>query len=146
MKLLLIVTALFEAAAGIALILMPATAVSLLTGASLDPITGSLVARIAGAAIIALASAAWNTRNQERSVAAGIVQALLFYNYAAAALLVYAGVGMQLRSDLLWPAIVAHVGLGSWCLVNLWFTRKRLSRSDSISDTNIPESAAHENP
>ena len=51
-----------------------------------------------------------------------IVAAMLFYNFAAAALLVYAGVRLGLQSPLIWPAIVAHIVLGLWCVVLVWFS------------------------
>jgi hypothetical protein len=91
---------------------------------------GLVTARIAGAALIALAVACWQARNGERgSPATGVVQAMLFYNFAAAMVLIYAGIRLELRSALLWPAIVLHLGLGLGCLTNLWFTSRKLSSS-----------------
>ena len=130
MKLLLIIAAVLEGATGLALLLKPAVVVSLLLGAPLDTPTGLVAARIAGAALVALAIACWQARNGERgSPATGVVQAMLFYNFAAAMVLVYAGIRLDLRSALLWPAIVLHLGLGVWCLSNLWLTRRKLLRS-----------------
>ena len=129
MKLLLIIAAVVEAGAGLALLLIPIVATSALFGAPLDTPNGLVAARIAGAALVALAIACWQARNGERgSPATGVVQAMLFYNFAAAMVLVYAGIRLDLRSALLWPAIVLHLGLGVWCLTNLWFTRRKLSR------------------
>ena len=128
MKLLLIIAAVVEAGAGLALLVMPGVASSLLLGAPLDTPAGLVVARIAGAALVALAVACWQARNGERgSPASGIVEAILFYNFAAALVLVYAGVRLDLHSALLWPAIVLHLGLGVWCVTNRWFTRRKLS-------------------
>jgi riboflavin transporter FmnP len=130
MKLLLIIAALIEAPAGLTLLLMPGVATTVLLGTPLNTPTGLVAARIAGAALLALAIACWQARNGELgSPATGVVQAMLFYNFAAALVLVYAGIRLDLRSALLWPAIVLHLGLGVWCLSNLWFTRRRLSRS-----------------
>lgn len=127
-KILLIVSALVEAIAGLSLLIMPALAVSLLLGAPLDTATGVVAGRIAGAALISLAIACWQVRNGERgSAATGVVSAMLVYNAAAAAILVYAGVRLQLQSTLLWPAIVLHWILAAWCLVNLWVTRRKMS-------------------
>jgi hypothetical protein len=53
-----------------------------------------------------------------------------FYNFAAAMVLVYAAIRLDLRSALLWPAIVLHLCLGVWCVSNLWFSRRKLSRSE----------------
>jgi hypothetical protein len=131
MKLLLIIAAVIEASAGLALIVLPTVAVSMLLGAPLDTPAGLVAGRIAGAALVALAIACWQARNGERgSSSTGIVEAMLFYNFAAAILLVYAGTRLDLHSALLWPAIVLHFCLGVWCLLNLWFTHRKLSRSE----------------
>lgn len=130
MKLLLIITTVLEGATGLALLVIPTVVTSMLLGAPVDTPAGLVAARIAGAALVALAIACWQARNGERgSPATGVVQAMLFYNFAAALLFVYAGIRLDLRSALLWPAIVLHLGLGVWCLSNLWFTRRKLSRS-----------------
>ena len=130
MKLLLIIAAVIEAVAGVTLLLMPAVAVSALLGAALDTATGLVAGRIAGAALVGLAIACWRARDGARgSPATGVVEAMSFYNFAAAMVLVYAGIRLELRSRLLWPAIVLHLGLGIWCGFNLWVTRRKLSRS-----------------
>ena len=131
MKLLLIIAAVIEALAGLGLLLIPNVAVSALLGVPLDTPTGLVAGRIAGAALVGLAIACWQARNGERgSPATGVVQAMLFYNFAGAMVLVYAGIRLDLRSALLWPAIVLHLGLGAWCVLNLWFTRRKLPRSE----------------
>jgi hypothetical protein len=125
-KILLMVCALVEAATGLALLLIPAGASSLLLGAPLDTPTGLVAGRIAGAALLSFAIVVWQVRNGERGgVAAAAVSAMLVYNAAAAAILVYAGVRLKLQSTLLWPAIVLHWFLAAWCLVNLWLTRRK---------------------
>ena len=130
MKLLLSITATVEAVAGFALLLIPSVAASALLGVPLDTPDGLVTARIAGAALIALAVACWRARNGERgSPVTGVVEAMLFYNFVAAIVLVYAGIRLDLRSTMLWPAIVLHLGLGLGCLTNLWFTRRKLSRA-----------------
>ncbi len=131
MKLLLILAAVIEAVAGLGLLLIPTVAVSALLGAALDTATGLAAGRIAGAALVALAIACWQARNGERgSSATGLVEAMSFYNFAVAMVLVYAGIRLDLRSALLWPAIVLHLCLGVWCVSNLWFSRRKLSRSE----------------
>ena len=125
-KILLIVCALVEASAGLALLIMPAAAASLLLGAPLDTATGVVAGRIAGAGLLSFAIVCWQVRSGERGgVATGAVSAMLVYNAAAAAILVYAGVRLKLQSTLLWPAIVLHWFLAAWCLVNLWLTRRK---------------------
>ena len=127
MKLLLILTAIVEGVAGLTLLLIPTVAVSVLLGVPLDTPGGLVTARIAGAALIALAVACWQARNGERgSASTGVVEAMLLYNFAATVVLVYAGTRLELRSSLLWPAIVLHLGLGGWCLLTLWATRRKL--------------------
>lgn len=126
MKLLLIIAAVIEAGAGLALLLIPTVAVTALLGAPLDTSAGLVAARIAGAALAALAIACWQAK-KGRSPASGVVEAMSFYNFAAAMVLVYAGIRLDLRSALLWPAIVLHFCLGVWCVSNLWFTRQKLS-------------------
>jgi hypothetical protein len=129
MKLLLIITAVLEAVTGLTLILMPIVASSALLGAPLDIPNGLVAARIAGAALVALAIACWQARNGERgSPATGVVEAMLFYNFATAMVLVYAGIRLDLHGALLWPAIVLHLCLGVWCLLNLWFARRTVAR------------------
>jgi len=131
MKLLLVLAAVIEAGAGVALLLIPTVAVSTLLGAPLDTAVGLAAGRIAGAALVALAIACWQARNGEReNSATGVVAAMSFYNFAAAMVLVYAGIRLDLRSALLWPAIVLHLGLGAWCVMTLWFTRRKISRSE----------------
>jgi hypothetical protein len=134
MKLLLIIAAVIEAVAGVALLLIPTVAVSMLLGVPLDTPTGLVAARIAGAALAALAITCWQARNGERgSPVTGVIEAMSFYNFAAAMVLVYAGIRLDLRSALLWPAIVLHLGVGAWCVLNLWFSRRKISRTEVTS-------------
>ena len=131
MKLLLIIAAVIEAGAGLALLLIPTVAVSALLGIPLDTPIGLVAGRIAGAALVGLAIACWQARNGERgNPVAGVVEAMLFYNFVAAMVLVYAGIRLELRSALLWPAIVLHLGLSAWCVMTLWFTRRKISRAE----------------
>ena len=129
MKLLLIVAAVLEATAGLSMLLIPTVAVSALLGTTLGTPTGLVAPRIAGAALVALAIACWQARNGEgASSATGVVEAMSFYNFTAAMVLVHAGIRLDLRSALLWPAIVLHFCLGVWCVSNLWLSRRKLSR------------------
>lgn len=137
-KILLIVSALLEAVVGLGLLVIPAVTVSLLLGVPLDTPAGLVAARIAGAALVALAIACWQVRNGERgSAATNLVIAMLFYNAAAATILVYAGVRLKLQSTLLWPAIVAHQILALWCLINLWYTRGKLDKGSASSQSDV---------
>lgn len=120
MKSLLIVTAAGETATGVALLGLPSLVVSLLLGGSLDTPAALIVARVAGAALLALGVACWLARNDEQTRAArGLIAALLLYNIAAVAVLVYAGIGLSLSGIGLWPAVILHVALAIWCFTCL---------------------------
>jgi hypothetical protein len=120
MKMLLIVTAVLEAATGIALAASPALPVSLLIGSPLDTLAGLVIGRLAGAALLTLGLGCWLARNDQASRAArGLVAAMLFYNIAAITLLVYARLALELSGILFWPAIVLHAGLTLWCIACL---------------------------
>ena len=120
MKNLLVVTALLETITGVALIVSPALPASLLFGAPLDTAVGLVLARIAGAALLALGVACWLARDDVRSGAArGLVAAMLFYNAAAVAALVYAALGFTLAGIALWPAVLLHLALTVWCIATV---------------------------
>ena len=117
MKLLLTVTAVFEALTGIGLIVFPSMIISLLIGTLPDGAVVSTLAMIAGAALLSLAIACWLPRNN--AGATGIVKAMLFYNLAVAALLLYASIGYKLSGAGLWPVVLLHGGLAIWCFIAL---------------------------
>ena len=113
--------------AGIALLVMPAAAVSMLLGVPLDMPAGLVVGRIAGAALVALGLCCWGARQDEHNiVATRIVSAMLLYNVTAVVVLAYAGVGWRLFGVGLWPAVVLHALMAVWCLACL---RESLNRS-----------------
>jgi len=116
-KYLFIVTAVIEAATGVALLLSPPLPVSLLLGSSLDSLAGMVTTRIAGAALLSLGVACWLARNDGQSrAAAALIAAMLLYNTAVAAVLAYAGIGLRLTGIGLWPAVLLHAVLAAWCL------------------------------
>jgi hypothetical protein len=120
MKYLLVLTAIFESATGLALLLTPALVASLLFGVGLDAPIGMVVARIAGAALLALGVACWLARDEGRGRSVlGLIVALLLYNLAATVVLIHAGFGLNLSGIALWPAVVAHVALAFWCMACL---------------------------
>ena len=126
MKILLIVTAIFEGLAGAAFLLIPSITVPTLLSVPLNTAGGLVAARLAGAAIIGLAIACWQARDSEKGGAAlGIVAAMLFYNVVAAMIIVWAGFRLGIQRPLMWPAMVAHGILGVWCLAVLWMAMRK---------------------
>jgi len=120
MRTLLIVTALFEAATGVALVASPSFVVSFLIGSPLDSLPGSVVARLAGVALLTLGVVCWLARNDQMNrVMVGPVSAMLLYNVAAATLLVCARLGLRLSGVGLWPAVVLHAIFALWCIACL---------------------------
>jgi hypothetical protein len=95
MRTLLVVTALLEAAGGLAVAVSPSLLIPLLIGSPLDTRSGSVVGRLAGVAVLTLGLVCWLARNDQQSrVTAGPVAAMLFYNVAVATLLAYCPPGL----------------------------------------------------
>jgi len=70
--------------------------------------------------LLSLGIACWLARNDEQSRAAtGLIAAMLLYNTAVAAVLVYAGIGLRLAGVGTWPAVLLHAALAVWCLACL---------------------------
>jgi len=115
----LTLTAIIEAATGLALIALPAIVVRLLLGAEISGASIPL-GRVAGAALLALGVACWLARNDRQSRAArGLVVAMLVYNIVATAVLAFADIGLGLHGVALWPAVVLHAVMAIWCIVCL---------------------------
>jgi len=90
MKRFLTLTAIIEAATGLALIAVPAIVVRLLLGAEISGASIPL-GRVAGAALLALGVACWLARDDTQSrTARGLVVAMLMYNIVATAVLAFA--------------------------------------------------------
>src|SRR6266516_5166577 len=120
MKRFLTLTAIIEAATGLALIAVPSVVVRLLLGSPLDTSAAVMLGRVAGAALLALGVACWLARDDTQSRAAkGLVVAMLMYNLVATAVLAFAGIGLGLHGVLLWPAVVLHAVMGAWCVACL---------------------------
>lgn len=116
MKTLFTVTAILEAATGLALLASPSVPASLLLGASLDTPGALTIARIAGAALLALGFACWRARNDGQSRAArGLIAAMLLYNVAAVMLLAHARFVLGLSGIGILPAILLHSTMAVWC-------------------------------
>ncbi len=116
MRPLHITTALIEIGAGLALLLLPSEFAKLVAGAPLESPVALMVARIGGSGLIALALACWLARDDSTSRATrALIAAMLFYNFAAVAVLAYAGLALHLQGVALWPAVILHAVMGLWC-------------------------------
>ena len=112
---LLILTAVIEGGAGLVFLLLPSMAVTLLFGAPIDAPVALMVTRLTGAALITLGVTCWLAcRDLESRAAAGVVAAMLFYNLAALAILVFAGIS-ELVGITLWLGVVLHSAMAVWC-------------------------------
>ena len=119
MKRFLILTAIIEAATGLALIAVPAIVVRLLLGAEISGASMPL-GRVAGAALLALGVACWLARDDRQSRATrGLMVAMLIYNLVATAVLAFAGIGLGFVGIALWPAVVLHAAMAVWCVACL---------------------------
>ncbi len=121
MKLLLAITAVLEAATGLALLSTPGVVARLLLGATLDAPAAVTVARVAGAALLALGVACWLARDNGRA----LVVAMLLYNAVAVAVLAHAALGLAVSGVGLWPAVGLHTALAGWCAAALNSTSRR---------------------
>ena len=136
MKILLIITAIFEGVVGLGLLLVPELVGSTLLNTPLDTPGGSIAARIAGVAILSLAICCWKAyRFVSEEAALEILTAMLFYNFATAAVLAYGGTQLGLQSTLIWPAIVVHGVLGLWCAALIWRTVVKQKRPDNTGQS-----------
>ncbi len=114
--LLLIAIAVGEGGTGLLLLLSPSVPLAL------DQVSpeASFLARITGAALVALGIGCWLARSDLHSPAqSGMLTGVLIFDVAAAALLSYAGLFLNLVGIALWPAVLVHAALAMWCLVSL---------------------------
>jgi len=117
---LLIVTALVEAATGLALLVVPSQTVAILLGEGTLSPHALVVARVTGAALLSIGVTCWLSRHSERSGAAlGLIAGLLIYNVAVPLLLIHAALALTIYGIALWPASALHAALASWCIASL---------------------------
>ncbi len=100
-------SAVIEAATGIALIAVPELVARVLLGSGLSD-SGVAVGRLTGCALLSLALACWPTADTTTPSA---VRALFAYNLLAALYLGYLRVSGEFVAFLLWPACALHAGL-----------------------------------
>ena len=99
MKRVLILTAVCEAATGVALLIVPSLVGRLLLGVELTGVAVP-VARVAGIALIALGVACWPGTP---------LVGMLTYSVVVTLYLAYVGFAGGLTGILLWPAVVLHM-------------------------------------
>ncbi len=127
--LLLIVTALGEGGTGLLLLVLPSVPQALLLGTSQASPETTIFARIAGVALLAIGVACWLGRSDAPGPAQrGLIAGALVYDMAAAALLAYAGLFLNLVGLALWPAVVLHAVLAVWCVICLQTDGERTNR------------------
>ena len=133
MKLLLTVTAVIEAGAGVAFAFATSAVWPALLGSPLDSSANLLIGRILGAALFSLGVICWFVRDDVRGrTALGLISAMLLYNLSAASLLGYARIGLGIAGAGLWPGAVLHTVMAVWCVGYLRIARRSVSsRTDS---------------
>ena len=124
---LLALTAIIEAATGLALMADPQIITRLLLGME---ISGAAIAlgRVAGVGLLSLGLAGWPGTNAAGDSTRSC-RAMLTYNLLVTLYLLYLGIRGELVGSLLWPAAVLHAIL-TVLLTGAWFkARKRQIRS-----------------
>jgi hypothetical protein len=123
-KILLTLSAVLEASAGLALLAGPSAAIAMIFGSAPVTPAGLAIGRIAGAGLLSLGFACWQARHDAHSRnAAGLIEAMLVYNIAAAASLAYASLGAGLSGVGLWPGVILHATMAVWCAVSWWYLK-----------------------
>ena len=117
---LLIVTAVIELGAGVALLARPSSSVKRLLGARLDTATERTLGRLAGVALLSLGVAcALASRDAQGSAGRAVIGGMLVYNAGALVVLGVAGVRNRPVGPVLWPAVALHAVMTVWCASNL---------------------------
>ena len=111
MKNFLQLTFLFEVFIGLALVIVPKLVISLLFDVSLEGSGGIIIAMIAGGAILSLSLLCWLMKD---ILANQLVKALLFYNVAVVAIVVYGLLNLEIKGPGLWLVIIYHSVFALW--------------------------------
>ena len=107
----LVVSAVMEIGAGLALLIAPAPAISLVLGFSATE--AAAIGRLAGAALLSLGTACWWARPDDGSAASrALVRAMLVYNAAVVGLVLSGSFG--LLAPLLWTLALLHGAMALW--------------------------------
>jgi hypothetical protein len=130
MNRLLAVTALVEAATGLALLAVPSFVVRMLLGEALEGPISLTVARVGGVALLTLGVACWLARGDSQSRAAqGLVSAMIIYNLGLALILGRAGFVSQATGIALWPAVILHSIMAVWSIRRVPVERRSSRRN-----------------
>ena len=107
----LVVSAVMEIGAGLALLIAPAPSISLVLGFS--GTETAAIARLAGAALLSLGTACWWARHDDDSAASrALVRAMLVYNASVVGLVLSGGFGSL--TPLLWALALLHGAMALW--------------------------------
>jgi|WetSurMetagenome_2_1015567.scaffolds.fasta_scaffold01796_8 uncharacterized RDD family membrane protein YckC len=125
MKSLLVVTAVMEAGAGVALLGFPATTVELLLSPSLDTLPSMTLFRVVGGLLLGVGIACWfASRDTLKPCARRMVIRMTVYNTSGVVLLGVVGMSVARAGILLWPTVVIHAAMAVRCVVCLLNTSK----------------------
>ena len=122
MNRLLLLTAIVEAATGLALIATPNVVVRLLLGSEISGASIPL-GRVAGLGLLSLAVACWHRGNVSTGTEPAL-RAMLLYNALVALYLVWLGVTTEWVGPLLWPAAALHGALTMVLAKQAWNSLK----------------------
>lgn len=100
------VTAISEAATGLALLFFPSLVGQLLLDQELSGVAVP-VARVLGIALVALAVACWPGTP---------LHGMLTYSAAVTLYFLYLGIQSEWVGSLLWPAVILHGLMAIWCI------------------------------
>jgi hypothetical protein len=117
MNRLLTLTAIIEAATGLALMAVPSVVVRLLLGGEISGASIPL-GRVAGFGLLSLGMACWPGRDPVGKTASAL-RAMLTYNSLATLYFLCLDVGGEWVGPLLWPAMALH-GILSLLLARQW--------------------------
>jgi hypothetical protein len=147
LKTLLTITAALEAGTGVALAVAPSSVVLVLLGSPLGSPAGLVIGRVLGAALFSLGVACWGARDDAPGrTAAGLVTAMLLYDFAAVSLLGYARIGLRMPGVGLWPAVIVHSALAVGCVACLRTARRNASGGtysrEAMTERNVTREGA----
>ena len=128
----LLTTALTEVGTGLFLLSLASVPFAILLGVHQISAEANFCARVAGGALVAVGVACWCGRcDQPGPSQLGILAGALTYDTAAAAILLYSGLYLNLAGIALWPVVVMRAVLAVWamaCIKSHWPGRKPATR------------------